>query len=100
MSQNLSMHEILKAVLERIPKGRSFDYSNINCHIVKVDKKEVDFWIGTKDGNIPQKVKAMMEVAEEVGYKVTLTIGTPLEEMIEKHKPEKKQVGLDRWTQG
>jgi len=88
----MSTRDILLAVLERIPVGDSYEYNNVNCHIIKVDEREVDFWIGTITHQIPDKVQKMMEVAEDAGYKVTTTLGTPLEELKRSFKPI--QVGL------
>ena len=96
MSDTLSNYEILKNVLERIPKGDSFDYTSCPVQIIKVDEKEIDVWIGNKSGQTPQIVQKMIDVVLEEGYKVTYTI-VAKSGVVAELKKEKKQVGLKSW---
>lgn len=91
MTEDMTTSEILLAILERIPVGESHDYMTVNAHIVKVDDREIDFWIGTK--KIPRVVERMAEVAEDNGYKVTFTFGRELQD-----RPKViTQQGLNKW---
>ena len=93
MSTDLSTYEILKQVLERIPVGESFEYTNIDAQIIKVSTKYIDIWTGPKIKALPRKVQAMIEVAEDLGYKVTYTRGVEPAEVVERPK-KRVQVGL------
>ena len=96
MSTPLSNHDILKRVLNRIPVGDTFDYTSCPAHILKVDHKEINIWVGNKSGQIPQIVKHMIDVAEQEGYKITYTIVAEDEEF-SKLLDKKTQVGMDAW---
>jgi len=81
-------YDILSRVLKRIPIGDTFDYTNVNCHIIKVDENWVDFWIGTPTHQIPAKVQSMMDVAQNEGYKVTRTYGKSPEQILKELYPD------------
>jgi len=97
MSTELTTSQIFQAVLERIPIGDAFEYSNIEAIITRIDEKEIDIWIGNKAMKVPGKVQRMADTAEELGWKVTWTFKYEHPELFEEKKKEVKQVGLRQW---